>query len=284
MDTGKITAEAESIQRLVDEIIKILMVYGLDVLGAIALLVIGWVVAGWGQRTVSRLLHRAPRIDEMLVGFFSSITRYAILVFTVLAVLSQFGIETTSMIAVMGAAGFAIGLALQGTLSNVAAGVLLLVFRPFKIGDFVDAGGATGTVKAITLFFTEMATGDNIHIIVPNGAIWGSTIQNYSHHATRRHDLTIGIGYEDSIDAAIAGLKALVTGDPRVLADPEPMVVVSNLGDSSVDLLVRFWCNAGDYWPLKFDLTKAIKEKLDSAGINIPYPQTEVHMAQKASG
>jgi small conductance mechanosensitive channel len=201
-----------------------------------------------------------------------------VLAFTIIAVLNRFGVETTSFVAVMGAAGLAIGLALQGTLSSVAAGVMLLFFRPFKVGDYIDAAGIAGTVKKTTLFITEMATPDNVMMVVPNASLWGVPIHNYSTNPTRRLDLTVGIGYDDDMDKAQAALLALVEADARVLKDPAPMTAITNLGDNAVDVMVRFWCAAGDYWTVKFDLTKAIKASMDAQGISIPYPQRDVHL------
>jgi small conductance mechanosensitive channel len=204
--------------------------------------------------------------------------RYAVIVFTVLAVLDQFGVETTSFIAVLAAAGLAIGLAFQGTLSNIAAGIMLLIFRPFKVGQFIDAAGVSGTVESITLFMTELNTADNVHIIIPNAQLWGAAVKNFSHNSTRRVDIDVGIGYGDDIAIAFQVLKDLVTSDDRVSADPEPSVVVTGLGDSAVNLQVRAWCAASDYWPLRFDLTRQVKESLDKAGISIPFPQRSIHM------
>jgi small conductance mechanosensitive channel len=204
--------------------------------------------------------------------------RYLILTLTVLAVLSEFGVQTASLITVFGAASLAIGLALQGTLGNLAAGVMLLFFRPFRVGDYVEAGGHAGTVKAVDLFMTEFATPDNVRILVPNGQIWGGSVVNYSHHETRRVDLTVGIDYGDDIDKAFATVRKAIAADARVHAEPEPLVAVAELADNSVNIVIRVWCDAGDYWPLKFDLTKALKEALDKAGISIPFPQRVVHM------
>ncbi len=273
----------QSVEEIGREVLSLLTTYGLDVIGAIAILIAGWIAAGWAQRAIGRALRRIPKVDETLTGFFSSLTRYLVLIFTGFAVLSQFGIQTASLLAVFGAAGLAIGLAMQGTLSNVAAGVMLLIFRPFKIGDYVEAGGHAGTVKAITLFVTEMATSDNVQIILPNAAIWGSSVKNYSRNPTRRVDLAIGIGYDDSIDAAIAAILDVLQGDSRVHGEPEPMVAVAGLGDSAVDLTVRAWCDREDYGSLKFDLTKAIKERLDADGISIPYPQRDVHLIRETA-
>ena len=206
--------------------------------------------------------------------FFGSVARYAIIALAVIFILGRFGIETTSLAALVGAAGLAIGLALQGTLSDLAAGFMLILFRPYKLGQYVDIGGTSGTVKDLNLFVTELATPDNVQIIVPNGQAWGAIITNYSHHDTRRVDLVFGIDYGDSADAAMGIILEQVQADARVLSDPEPWVRVTNLGDSSVDLTARIWCQAADYWDLKFALTKAVKEAFDAKGISIPYPHT----------
>ena len=258
--------------------ITLITTYGLKVIGAIVILVIGRMIAGWAQTAVERWLGKTEKFEETLRTFFANFARYLVLIVTFLAVLSQFGIETTSLIAVFGAAGLAIGLALQGTLSNVAAGVMLLIFRPFKVGDYVEAAGIAGTVKSITLFVTELATPDNVQILAPNSQVWGAIVKNYSFHPTRRVDLAIGIDYGDNIDTAIDSVQEVVNADPRVLRAPESMVVVGNLGDNSVDLTIRFWCKGEDYWPLKFDMTKALKQRFDKEGITIPFPQRTVHL------
>jgi small conductance mechanosensitive channel len=263
---------------IVDQAVSLITAYGMNVIGAIVMLIVGWIAAGWASRATGKALARTDKVDETLGQFFTSSVRYLVLIITGLAVLSQFGVQTASLITVLGAAGLAVGLALQGTLSNVAAGVMLLLFRPFKIGDFVEVAGHAGTVGAITLFTTEMATPDNVHIVVPNASVWGAAVKNYSHHDTRRVDLTVGIAYEDDIDQAFAVISGIVENDERVLAEPAPMVAVTELADSSVNLVVRVWCQAGDYWPTKFDLTKTFKERLDKEGISIPYPQRTVHI------
>ncbi|MEN8165344.1 MAG: mechanosensitive ion channel domain-containing protein [Acidobacteriota bacterium] len=253
--------------------------YGLRVIGAIALLIVGRIAAAWGRRLSRRAMARAE-VDPTLVPFFSKATYYLILIVVLIAVLGLFGIETTSLIAVLGAAGLAVGLALQGTLSNFAAGVMLLIFRPFKLEDFVDIGGTTGFVMEIGLFSTTLRTTDNVKIVVPNSSVWGGTISNYNGFETRRVDLVIGISYDDNIQAAMDTISSVVTADDRVLADPAPQIAVSNLGDSSVDLVVRPWCASGDYWNVRFDLTRRIKEELEATGCSIPYPQQDVYMHQ----
>ena len=273
-----------SIEEAFTEVMTLLTTYGLDVVGALAMLVVGWFLAGWARRAVNQGLSNFESFDVTLRTFFASLAKYLVIIVTIVAVLNQFGVETTSLIAVLGAAGLAIGLALQGTLSNVAAGVMLLIFRPFKVGDFIEAGGVSGTVKGITLFVTELATPDNVQIIAPNAQLWGTAVKNYSFHATRRVDFLLGIAYEDEIEKAIAAVNDVIAGDSRALKDPEPLVVVSELADSSVNLTIRIWVNAGDFWPLKFDLTRAFKERLDAEGISIPYPQRTVHVESDGPG
>lgn len=273
--TTEISAQ---LQDIIDQAITVITSYGLDVLGAVAILVIGWMIAGWAKSAMTRALGKVKQVDDMLTGFFSSLVKYIILAFTIVAVLNRFGIETTSLVAVLGAAGLAIGLALQGTLSNVAAGVMLLMFRPYKVGDFIDAGGLSGTVKATGLFTTSLATGDNIHIVAPNSQLWGAAIHNYSHNSKRRVDLSIGIGYGDDIDKAQAVIKDLAAKDDRIHTDPEPFVEVGNLGDNAVELVVRVWVDASNYWPVKFAMTKAVKQTFDKEGISFPYPQRDVHI------
>ena len=223
------------------------MAYGLPVIGAIAILIVGWIAAGWAASVTGKALRKVERMERDPGAFFVSAVRYLVLVVTVLAVLSQFGVQMASLLVVLSTAGLAIGLALQGTLSNVAAGVMLLVFRPFKFGDFVEVAGHAGTVQSITLFVTEISTSDNVEIVVPNAQVWGTSVVNFSHHATRRVEILVGIGYEDDIDKAMATITGVIEGDGRSHFDPAPLVGVTDLGDNSVKLTVRIWCNAADY-------------------------------------
>jgi small conductance mechanosensitive channel len=262
---------------------RIITTYGLSVVGGIAILIVGWIVAGFVNRTIRRVMGRREKVDPLLVGFVASLVKYLILAFTVVAVLNQFGVQTASMIAVLGAAGLAIGLALQGTLSHLAAGVMIMIFRPFRQGHYIEAAGTAGTVKDVTLFTTELATPDNIQIIVPNGKVWGDVVKNFSFHETRRVDFSLGIGYGDDIDKAIKTVQGVIGKEKRVHGEPEPMIVVGALADSSVNLTIRVWCASSDYWGVKFDLTKAFKEALDKASISIPFPQRDVHLYQAAS-
>lgn len=263
--------EAE-ISALIEQYGPMVASMGINLLAAILTLIIGLWLAGWANRMVGKLLNRSGRVDETLIIFLGSLVRYAIIAFTVLAILGRFGVQTASIIAVIGALGLAIGLALQGTLADVAAGVLLLFFRPFKLGDFVDIGGIAGTVRAITLFTCELATPDNRKILVPNGKIWGNPITNFSAHDTRRVDLVFGISYDDDIDKALGVLRGVAAADSRCLKDPEPAFVVSGLGDSAVNLTVRVWTQSADYWDVYFDMLKTVKQRFDAEGITIPFP------------
>lgn len=262
----------DEIEVIVRNVLEIVSGYGLTVIGAIAILLIGLWLSGRAAAIVKRALIRNRRIDEMVAVFLGSLTRYTLIAVTLIAVLNQFGVETTSLVAVLGAASLAIGLALQGTLSNVAAGVMLLLFRPFKVGDYVEIGGTAGTVKAVTLFLTELATPDNVEIMVPNGQVWGAIIKNYNHNPTRRCDIDVGISYDDDIDIARAAVLECIASDARALKDPAPAVVPIGFGASSVDLQVRVWCNTADFWAMRWDLTQAIKSKFDQRGITIPFP------------
>ncbi|AXS39424.1 mechanosensitive ion channel domain-containing protein [Breoghania sp. L-A4] len=255
---------------------EMLTTHGLSVIYAIIMLVVGWTAAGMIGRAVRSALRRTARVDETITVFAASTAHYFVLAVVIISVLQLFGFQTTSLIAVLGAASLAIGLAMQGTLSNVAAGVMLLIFRPFRVGDYVEVAGEAGTVKSLSLFLTELATPDNVQIIVPNSEAWGASVRNYSAHPTRRVDITIGISYEDDMDAAIATFRQTIGADARIHAMPEPFVAITNLGDSAVDVTLRVWCAAPDYWALKFDLIKRLKEALDTAGISIPYPHMQL--------
>lgn len=227
------------------------------------------------------LIMERRNVDALLASFTSNIAYVALVAFVIIAALSQLGIQTTSFIAIIGAAGLAIGLSLQGSLSNFASGVMIIAFRPFKVGDFIEAGGVAGVVEGIQIFSTQMRTGDNKAIIVPNSNITGSNITNYSAKDTRRVDMLFGIGYDDDIKLAKDILMELMQNDDRILKDPEPFVAVSELADSSVNFVVRPWVKSDDFWGVKFDYTEAVKLRFDSEGISIPYPQQDVHMHTK---
>lgn len=253
--------------------------YALQLLGALLIFLIGKRVAK-GLGNVTNKAMAKYGVDETLTKFVSSSVYFALLVVVIMAALGQLGIETTSFIAIIGAAGLAVGLALKDTLANVGAAVIILIFRPFKVGDFVEAGGATGTVESISLFTTTISPVDNRTIIVPNAAITAGNIVNFSHKMNRRVDHVIGIGYNDDLKKAKEVLYGVIRDDPRTLAEPAPLVAVSELGDSSVNFTVRAWVKSEEYWDAYFGMLEEIKLALDANGISIPYPQMDVHMDQ----
>jgi len=263
-------------------LLPMITTWGLRLILALVLLLVGRIVAGWVRGLLKRGLERGA-VDATLIPFLSSLGYYAIIAVVAVAVLGIVGVETASLIAVLGAAGLAIGLALQGTLSNLAAGVMLLVFRPFGVGDTVELGGQTGKVDSIALFTTVLNTPDNVRITLPNASVWGGTVKNYSVNEDRRIDLVMGIDYGDDIGTAIQTVRKVIAADPRVLPEPAPQVAVSELGDSSVNLVVRPWCKGSDYWGVRFDLTRALKEGLEAAGCSFPFPQRDVHLLKDES-
>lgn len=273
----------ETLQSALETAGGLIIEYGLSAIGAILVFIVGRILAGWARSKVKSGLTRAGT-DASLIPFFSSMLYYLLMGVVVIAVLSLFGIETTSLIAVFGAAGLAVGLALQGTLSNFAAGVMLLIFRPIRVGDFVDVAGQSGTVKEIAIFTTVLHTGDNIRIIIPNSKVFGDTIKNFSANAQRRIDLVMGISYGDDIGKAIEIIERVITSDERTLRDPAPTIAVSELADSSVNLIVRPWCASTDYWPLRWELTRRLKEELEAGGCSIPFPQRDVHVIEFPNG
>ena len=252
--------------------------YGMSLVGAVVLLIVGWIVAGWLYRMTRRLVSKSAVIDDTLKPLIASIVRYSVLIFVVIAVLAQFGVQTTSIITVLGAAGLAVGLALQGTLSNIAAGVMILILRPLKVGEYIDADGIAGTVDEIGLFTTLMTTAEGIYISVPNGQLWNRTIKNYTRQSTRRLDLPVGISYDDDIDQALGVMKKLMAAEKRILKDPGAQVMVTQLADSAVILHMRAWTRREDYWDVFYDMTRKIKYAFDEAGLSIPFPQTHVHV------
>jgi small conductance mechanosensitive channel len=265
-------------EKMIADVVKSFTDYGLNILGAVALLIVGWTAANWARRLVARGLARVPWMDQTLKPFLAKLAWYTVIIFVLVAVLNQFGVHTTSIIALLGAAGIAIGLALQGTLANVAAGVMLLVLRPFNVGDYVDAGGDAGTVIEIGLFITELRTFDGLCRMVPNSKIWTNTITNFTRNPSRRLDIPVGISYGDDISGAQQVLMNVLQGDQRILTDPKPQVMVMELGDSAVVLNIRCWTKGDDYWATVFDLNKAAKIGLESAGYSIPFPQRDVHI------
>lgn len=256
--------------------------YGLKLIGALLIFVIGkWIAKRVVKLTVK--IMRKNRIDETLVSFIESIIYIILMVVIILSALSTVGVETTSFVAILGAAGLAIGLALQGTLGNVGSGVLLISFRPFKVGDFVQVAGELGKVSGISIFATTLLTPDNKVVTIPNASITSGNITNYSAQETRRLDLTFGIGYGDDLKKAKQILQDIVDGDERILRDPEPFVGVRELGDSSVNFAVRPWVKGDDYWDVHFDLHEKVKLTFDEQGISIPFPQRDVHIYQETN-
>jgi small conductance mechanosensitive channel len=256
---------------------ELLTKFGLKAVAAVLIFLVG----RWVAKQVKTLLCKAmekAKVDPAIVSFTSSLAHAALMVFVILAALSQVGVQTTSFVAVLGAAGLAIGLALQGSLSNFASGVLILIFRPFRVGDYIEGGGADGVVKEIHIFTTTLTTLDNKRVIVPNSKMMGDNIINYSAEGIRRLDLVGSISYGDSIDTAKAALMDEITKDPRVLKDPAPMVGVLSMSDSSIDLAVRPWVKVADYWAVFFALNEAIKKRIEAEGLTIPFPQRDVHM------
>ncbi len=243
-----------------------------NVMAAVAILVGGFLVGGWARRRLTALGGKHAHLDITLFNFFGNVARYVVIGFAFLFVLNTFGVQTTSVVAIVGAAGLAIGLALQGTLSNVAAGVMIVFFRPIKIGDFVEVNGQMGTVKDITLNCTELAAISNVQVIIPNSQVWGNTITNYSAYDTRRAEWTFGVGYGANLKLAEDTIRDTIMADPRAKADPEPFIQVNNLNASSVDFLVRVWCDSAEFFAFQADMKRKVKEALDEAGVDIPFP------------
>ena len=264
-------------ERVLDQLTVFATEYGLKIVGAILILVLGRIGSGIARRLVKKILEKAGT-DATVTSFAASFAYVLVLAFAVLAALAKFGIETASIIAVFAAAGFAVGFALQGSLAYFAVGILILIFKYYRVGDFISASGVSGTVREIHLFSTILATPDNARIVVPSGKIFGDIITNYSANETRRVDLVIGIGYSSDIQRALDLLRKLMSEDSRVLADPEPQIAVSEMAESSVNLVARPWVNKDNYWGVRFDLIRKIKESFDSNEIEIPFPQRTVHM------
>lgn len=260
-----------------EEITLIGIEYGIKIVAALALFFIGKILARFSANFLKKSLTDA-KLDPILVSFLGNISYFLLLSFVIIAVLAQLGIETTSIAAIFAAAGLAIGLALQSSLSNFAAGIMIVGFKPFKIGNFIEIGSASGTVKDINIFTTTLKTGDNKTVIVPNGTIMSGTITNYSAEETRRVDLVFSCSYSDDISAVKKLLEKITTEDSRILKDPAPKIVVSELADSSVNFIVRPWVKTEDYWSVYWDLTEKVKLEFDKQNISIPYPQQDVHL------
>lgn len=255
----------------------LLIQYGVNIVSAILILIIGNIIVKAVAGSVAKVLHK-KEMDKAVVEFIHGLVRYVLFVIVLIAALGRVGVETASVVAVIGAAGLAIGLALQGSLSNFAAGVLIVGFRPFKSGDYVEVAGVAGSVESIQIFQTILKTPDNKMVVVPNGAIIGGSITNYSRHATRRVDLVIGVSYKSDLQLTKKVIRETLEKDSRILKDPDITIGVLALADSSVNFVVRPWCKTEEYWGVYFDSMQAIKEALDANGIEIPFPQMDVHL------
>jgi len=243
-------------------------------LAAIVVGIIGWYIAGFLQKMVIK----TPRIDATLSPVISSVARYATLGVTILVILSLLGIDTTNLVAMLGVAGLAIGLALKDTLQNIASGIVLLVLRPFRVGDFIECGSINGTVQAIYIFATELLTADGIKVVIPNSSLWGGAIKNFTINGKRRMEIRIGIAYDDDPLVGLKMLNDLATSDARVLTDPAPQIMVTGYGESSIDLMMRCWTITDDFWATHWDLQKQVKPAFDEAGLSIPFPQRDLHI------
>jgi small conductance mechanosensitive channel len=255
--------------------------FGLKLLAALVIFYVGRMVARMLQKGLRKML-QTQAVDKILETFVCNLAYWAIMIFVIIAAINQVGVQTTSLIAVMGAAGLAVGLALQGSLSNFAAGVLIVIFRPYRVGDWVEAAGISGSVEQVQILTTMLKTGDNKQIIVPNSQIMNSIITNYSANDTRRIDMIVGVSYSDDLDKVRKTLEELVASDERILKDPACTIAVSELADSSVNFVVRPWASTADYWSVKFDLTEAVKKRFDKEGISFPFPQQDVHLYKQS--
>lgn len=269
-------------EEILTKIYEYLATYWLRVVAAVIIFIVGRWLAKFISKLVGKAMTKA-KVDETLTNFVQSLCHIALLVFVVIAALDKIGVPMTSFAIVIGAAGLAIGFALQGSLANFAAGIMLIMFKPFKVGDLVEVAGKLGTVQKIQIFNTFLNSPDNVRIIVPNAQVTGSNIMNYTVNGTRRVDLMVGVSYDDDLKKAQQVIEKVLAGDDRVLKDPAATVAVSELGDSSVNFIVRPWVQAADYWSVRFDITKEVKLALDKNGITIPFPQHDVHMKNKVS-
>lgn len=251
--------------------------FGIRALAAVAIFYIGRIVTRRIVNGVGKVM-QAQEVDKILESFVGNLIYWAMMTFVIIAAINQIGVQTTSLIAVMGAAGLAIGLSLQGSLANFAAGVLIVMFRPYRVGDYIEAAGVSGTVVQVQILTTILKTGDNKQVVIPNGQIMGSIITNYSANDTRRVDLTIGVSYDDDLDKVRSTFQELIDAEERILKDPPPLIAVAELADSSVNFTVRIWVNSGDYSSVLYSMTEAIKKRFDKEGISFPYPQQDVHL------
>ena len=275
--TEVIPTSVDQVSQLWTQVQDVVAVWGLKVIAALAIFIIGRWIAMMVRRGVRSMMEKSGA-DPIIIGFVASIAYIGLLAFVVIAALGQLGIQTTSFIAILGAAGLAVGLALQGSLANFAAGFLMIIFRPFKVGDFIEGAGVAGVVEAIQIFTTTLKTGDNKTIIIPNAKLAGDNITNYSAKETRRVDMTVGVAYDANLSKVKNVLIDIIGKESRIHSDPAPQVAVAELADSSVNFVVRVWTNTADYWGVKFDITETIKNRFDEEGIGIPFPQRDIHI------
>ncbi|PJC86263.1 mechanosensitive ion channel protein [Vibrio sp. HA2012] len=272
-----VTGSLSSVGQWVADNSDLLIQYGVNLISAVLILFIGNIIVKAIAGSVSKILHKRE-MDKAVVDFISALVRYLLFIIVLIAALGRIGVQTASVVAVIGAAGLAIGLALQGSLSNFAAGVLIVAFRPFKSGDYVEIGGVAGSVESIQVFQTVLTTPDNKMVVVPNSSVISGPITNYSRHSTRRIDLVIGVSYKSDLQKTKEVLASVLKADERILKEPEPIIGVHTLADSSVNFVVRPWVKTSDYWAVYFDTMQGIKEALDREGIEIPFPQMDVHL------
>ena len=265
------------------QISDLVISYSLSTIGALIILCVGWIIAGVLQKWTRQSLSKLKGFDQTLIGFLSATVRYGILIVVLVMVLGQFGIQTASILAALGAVGLAIGLALQGTLQNIAAGIMLLVLRPFKVGEYINAGAIAGTVQEIGLFATELKTYDGLFVMAPNSILWNTPVTNYTRLKIRMHDFKVGIGYEDDVQKAFSILKTIIADQKGVVKTPEPVFFVSQLADSSVVISCRYWIESASYFSVSNTTTERAKSAFSDAGINIPYPQVTYHRSESAS-
>ena len=276
-----ISATLGSYSKYIDTAVQAISLYGVKLLIALIVFLIGKRIARMLTNIAVKAMNKAS-VDKELTGFLESLIYWGLFAIVVIAALGQLGIQTASFIAILGAAGLAVGLALQGSLSNFAAGVLILILRPFNVGNYVETAGSAGSVTRINIFTTELLTGDNKKIIIPNSRVLDSNIVNYSSTGTRRVDMVFGIGYDDDIDKARSILKSIIDDDKRILKDHDTRIAVSELGDSSVNFVVRPWVSSADYWDVLFDTNAEVKKRFDAQGVSIPFPQRDVHVINDA--
>ena len=265
------------VDQIIAKLQEFIALYGLNILGAIVILILGRIISGIAKKIIGNIMKR-NKVEQTLISFVTSFSYFAMMTFVIIAAVKQLGIQTASFIAVLGAAGLAVGLALQGSLSNFAAGVLMIIFKPVKVGDYIEAGGAAGVVEEVSIFTTIIKTPDNKKMIVPNSKVTGDNIVNYTANDTRRVDIVAGVSYGDDIDKVRKVLSEILAEDERILKDPAPMIGLIELADSSVNFTVRSWVKTPDYWTVFFDTQEKIKKRFDAEGISIPFPQRDVHI------